>query len=57
MSVQLIDLQGRILTSRDWDSAAPLVIDGLDLPAGMYFLRLRQISSGSSRLVKVLCSQ
>jgi ELWxxDGT repeat protein len=55
MSVQLIDLQGRILTSRDWDSAAPLVLDGLDLPAGMYFLRLRQISSGSSRLVKVLC--
>lgn len=54
-SVQLIDLQGRMITNRNWDSASPLVLDGLDLPSGVYFLRLRQMSNGASHTVKVVC--
>lgn len=54
-SVQLIDLQGRMITTRNWDSASPLVLDGLDLPSGVYFLRLLQMSNGASRTVKVVC--
>ena len=30
LQVQLIDLQGRIINSRDWESGNPLVLDGLD---------------------------
>ena len=54
-SVQLIDLQGRMITTRNWNSASPLVLDGLDLPSGVYFLRLQQMSNGASRTVKVVC--
>jgi hypothetical protein len=53
--VQLLDLQGRTIISRNWNGAAPLVIDELEVPAGMYFLRLRQISAGVISTVKVLC--
>jgi ELWxxDGT repeat protein len=53
--VQLLDLQGRTIISHNWDSAAPLVIDELEVPTGMYFLRLRQISAGVIGTVKVLC--
>jgi hypothetical protein len=55
LQVQLLDLQGRIITSRDWQSVTPLIIDGLDLPAGVYFLRLRQMSNGVTNTVKVVC--
>jgi hypothetical protein len=55
--VQLLDLQGRTIISRNWDSAAPLVIDELEVPAGLYFLRLRQISTGVISTVKVLCGE
>jgi hypothetical protein len=47
-------LQGRIITFRDWESTSPLVLDGLDLAAGVYFLRLRQMSDGVMRTVKVI---
>jgi ELWxxDGT repeat protein len=55
--VQLIDLQGRVLQTRNWDSATLLVFDGLDLPAGVYVLRLLQISNGALRSVKVVCGE
>jgi hypothetical protein len=61
--VQVIDAQGLIKFQRNWLSSTPLVLDGLELPAGVYFLRLtvvepaetRQISTSAITLVQVLC--
>lgn len=52
--LQLIDLQGKIILSRTWNSSGAAIFDAGTLPSGLYFLSLREMSGNVVKTVKVM---
>ncbi len=53
-TVQLIDIQGKIIESDTWNSTAPKVFENALLPVGIYFLSLREMGGGIVKTMKVV---
>ena len=53
-TVQLIDIQGKVIESDTWNSTAPKVFENARLPVGIYFLSLREMGGGILKTMKVV---
>jgi len=53
-TVQLIDIQGKVIESDTWNSTAPKVFENARLPVGIYIVSLREMGGGMVKTLKVV---
>jgi len=53
-TVQLIDIQGKVIESDTWNSTTPKVFVNARLPVGIYVLSLREMGGGILKTMKVV---